>query len=212
MTNKIDMKSKLNEVYSYIANAIEKRGFPPSVREIKDAFGFSSTASVHYYMKKLKEDGLIKSDYMKSRSIELTNDNSPKARDFARIPVVGDIAAGAPILAVEEYNEVYHIPHGLFNSTTSAETFFLRVKGDSMIDVGIYNGDYILIRKQNTAKNGDIVAVLVGDESATVKRLFIKPDNKIVLHPENSTMSDMTYHASYVSIIGLVVGLIRTRI
>ncbi len=210
MTDKSGMENKLNAVYLCIQNAVEKRGFPPTVREIKEELGFNSTASVHYYMTKLKENGLIRSDHMKSRSIELTNDNSPKAKDFIRIPVVGDIAAGTPIFAVEEYDESYHLPKNLFGSSVSEETFILRVQGTSMIDIGMLNGDYILIRKQNYAKNGDIVAVLANNEYATVKR-FYKKDDQIILHPENSNMSDMVYHAQDVIVLGLVVGLIRTR-
>ncbi len=211
MTNKSGMENKLNEVYMCIQRAVEKNGIPPTVREIKESLGFSSTASAHYYIKKLKENGLIRSDHMKSRSIELTNDNAPKPKDFIRVPVVGDIAAGIPKYAVEEYEESYHIPKDLFGNRVSEDTFILRVQGSSMIDVGILNGDYILIRKQNYAKNGDIVAVLTNNDSATVKR-FYQNGSKVTLHPENQAMQDMIFHAQDVIILGLVVGLIRTRI
>lgn len=207
MTKKNELQQKLNDVYAYLSETVEKRGYPPTVREVKDTFGWSSTASVHYYYKKLAENGLIKLDPNKSRSIELMASETPKAKDFVKVPLIGNIAAGQPILAIEEYEDYYSLPKNLFSKT--GKLFMLTVEGSSMIEAGILDGDRIIVRQQNTAENGQIVAALIDGESATVKRFYFEK-GKVRLHPENSTMND--FYPNDIRILGIVIGLIRNDI
>ncbi len=189
---------KINNVFSYIEGYINNYGYPPSVREICRDLSIKSTATCHSYLKKLENSGLIMVGGNKKRAIMLTG---PKA-DCISVPVVGSIAAGAPILAVENLEEYYPLSRDF---ESSAETFMLNVKGDSMKEIGIFNGDKVIIRKQETAENGEIIAALV-DDSATVKRFF-KRDGKFILHPENAAYNDII--VDDVSVLGKVIGLIR---
>ena len=194
--NKTD--EKLNNVFSYVEGYILNYGYPPSVREICRDLSIKSTATCHGYLKRLEEQGLISISGSKKRAIMLTK---PKA-DCISVPLVGSIAAGAPILAVENLEEYYPLSRDF---ESSAETFMLNVRGDSMKEIGIFNGDKVIIRKQETAENGEIIAALV-DDSATVKRFF-KRDGKFILHPENAAYDDII--VDDVSILGKVIGLIR---
>ncbi len=189
---------KINSVFSYVEGYINNYGYPPSVREICRDLSIKSTATCHSYLKKIEESGLITISGNKKRAIMLTK---PKAECFSA-PVVGSIAAGTPILAVENLEEYYPLSRDF---ESSSETFMLNVKGDSMREIGIYNGDKVIIKKQETAENGEIIAALV-DDSATVKRFF-KRDGKFILHPENAAYNDIV--VDDVIVLGKVIGLIR---
>ncbi len=191
-------KQRHLEVYEFIKNFISKNGFPPTVREICSSLGFSSTSTAQYYLKKLESMNLISFGSFKNRAICLKT----QAVETKTVPIVGTVAAGSPILAVENIEEYCALPN-MFNQTD--ETFILKIKGDSMIEAGIYDGDNIVVKKCSSCDNGAIIVALV-DDSATCKRFF-KRDGKIILHPENSSMEDMIFDD--VLILGVVEGLIR---
>lgn len=187
---------KILKVYNFIESYISDNGFAPSVREICSACAIKSTASVYCYIEELVEKGLITKANSKNRAI-----NSAKAKcSFKTVPIVGVVTAGQPILAVENIEGYYPLP-----DEYGQDVFMLSVKGDSMVEAGIFNGDKIIVRKQSTANNGDIV-VAFWDDGATVKR-FYKKDTHFVLHPENSAMDDII--VENVDVLGKVVGLMR---
>lgn len=193
---KIDIK--LDELYVYIQKYIENNGFAPTVRDICSDMQIKSTATAHYYLNKLKERGLVIKPNDKKRAISIKS----KFDAPITVPLIGTVTAGTPILAVENFEGYYPIPQEF---STDSDLFMLKVKGDSMINAGIFDGDKIIVKKQETANNGDIVVCLI-DDSATVKRFFSK-DGKIILHPENDLMEDIILDEAY--ILGLVVGLMR---
>ena len=193
---KID--EKINQVYNYAYEFITNNGFPPSIREICNKCNIKSTATAYSYLEKLKERGMLEKMPQKKRAISLTQKN----KEYKTVPLVGTISAGSPIFAVENLEGYYPIPNDFSSGGTE---FALKVKGDSMINAGIYNDDIIIVSQQNTANNGQIVVALI-DDSATVKR-FYKKKNKIVLHPENDTMKDMIF--DNVLILGVVKELMR---
>lgn len=208
---KKSMEIRINTLYDFIVDYKNKHGFCPSVREMCDELHINSTSTITYYLNRLEKDGKIRRGESKNRAIEVLEDEKQaQEKSFALeiinsyqpIPIIGTITAGMPILAVENYEEVFYMPTGLFRGDN---LFMLTVQGDSMIDAGIMNGDKVVIRRQDTANNGEIVAVLIED-SATIKRFF-KEDGRFRLQPENKTMSPMYFKE--VSIIGKVVGLIR---
>lgn len=190
-------EEKLTAVMDYIRKFSEENGYTPSVREIGQQCGIKSTATVHSYIERLHEKGYLTKTDNKKRSVSIGKSNG------INVPLVGTVTAGSPIFAYENYEDYYTFPVGEF----SGELFMLRVQGTSMIDAGIFNGDKIIVRKQNTAENGEIVVALIEDE-ATVKR-FYRKDGKIVLHPENESLSDMIFEPNEVVILGKVVGLMR---
>lgn len=190
------INDKLNACYEYVKTFIQENGYAPSVRDICKDLNIKSTATAHLYLKKLNENGLIDVKSDKKRAISLNSSY------VSGVPLIGTVAAGQPIFATENYEDYYTLPKD-FN--TSDELFMLTIKGNSMQNVGILNGDKIVVKKQNDANNGDIVVALL-DDSATCKRFF-KKDNKIILHPENEDYSDII--VSDVQILGKVVGLIR---
>lgn len=187
----------LNQIYQFIEEYNLNNGYPPSIREICAKCNIKSTATAHSYLEKLKSQGLIEKKAQKKRTLTLSQSNL-----FKKIPLVGTITAGQPIFAVENLEGYYPLPPE-FNS--GDDLFALKVKGDSMIEAGIYDKDVVIVKKQDTAENGDIVIALI-DDSATVKRFF-KASDKIILHPENSSMSDIILKS--VQILGTVKGLIR---
>ncbi len=191
-------EAKLTMVMDYIRRFSEENGYTPSVREIGQECGIKSTATVHSYLEKLKNRGLLSKTDNKKRSVTLGRSGG------VSIPLIGTVTAGQPVFAYENYEDYYTFPVGEFKGE---ELFMLRVEGTSMIDAGIMNGDKIIVRRQQTANNGEIVVALV-DDSATVKRFF-RRDGQIVLHPENEALSDMIFSDGEVSILGKVVGLIR---
>lgn len=192
---------KLNKVLNFMDGFIQKNGYPPSVREICKELSIKSTATVYYYLEKLESLNLIKKTKSKNRAIEIVNGKKPN-KSVVKIPLVGKITAGSPILAVENIDDNFVFSDDLFKGD---DLFMLEVSGDSMIEAGIYSGDKIVVKKQNTAKNGDIVAALI-ENDATVKR-FYKTDTKIILKPENKKYDNIVLDD--VVILGIIVGLVR---
>lgn len=197
------ISSKQREILEYIKQEILNKGYPPAVREICEAVHLKSTSSVHSHLETLEKNGYIRRDPTKPRAIEIIDDNfNLTRREVVNVPIIGQVAAGQPLLAVENIENYFPIPTEFM---PNAETFMLKVKGDSMINAGIFNGDKILVQKQSDAQNGDIVVVLV-DDSATVKT-FYKEDGHFRLQPENDTMDPIIVNEC--SILGKVFGIMR---
>lgn len=190
------------EILDFIKQEVKKKGYPPSVREIGDAVGLSSSSTVHGHLNKLEEKGFIRRDPTKPRAIELLDDSDSIPLETLSVPVLGKVTAGQPILAVENIEEYFPLPKDFANSD---DVFMLTVRGDSMIEAGILNRDYVIVRKQASANNGDIVVALLEDE-ATVKRFFKEADY-IRLQPENQYMEPII--AKDVQVIGKVIGVLR---
>lgn len=194
---------KQKEILEYIKDEILKRGYPPAVREICEAVRLKSTSSVHSHLETLEKNGYIRRDPTKPRAIEIMDDSFQMVRhEMTSIPIVGCVAAGQPILAQENIEGYFPIPAEL---VPNAETFALKVKGESMINVGILDGDQIFVERCNSARNGDMVVALV-DDSATVKT-FYKEDGHYRLQPENDTMDPII--VDHVEILGKVFGVFR---
>lgn len=200
-------------ILDYIEKQARVNGYPPSVREIGKAVGLKSTATVHGYLAKLEQKGYIKKESQKGRTLKLLKGSSGKSvtdskkdfytgKEMVDVPVIGKITAGAPILAVENVTDTFPIP---IDFVGNAESFMLTVRGESMIEAGILDGDYILVKRQNTANNGEIVVALIEDE-ATVKT-FYKEKDHIRLQPENSTMDPIIVPDC--KILGKVSGVFR---
>lgn len=197
------ISSKQREILEYIKQEILNKGYPPAVREICEAVHLKSTSSVHSHLETLEKNGYIRRDPTKPRAIEIIDDNFNLTRhEVVNVPIIGQVAAGQPLLAVENIENYFPIPTEFM---PNAETFMLKVKGDSMINAGIFNGDKILVQKQSDAQNGDIVVALV-DDSATVKT-FYKEDGHFRLQPENDTMDPIIVNEC--SILGKVFGIMR---
>lgn len=192
------------KVLDYIREHIAAKGFPPSVREIGDAIGLSSSSTVHGHLNRLEEKGYIRRDPTKPRAMEVVGDERP-SRPTWYVPVMGKVAAGLPILAQQNIEDFMPLPQGFVRGTDPAELFFLEVQGDSMILAGILDGDHILVRRQPTARNGEIVVAMVEGE-ATCKR-FYKEQGRFRLKPENPYMDDMWFDE--VEVLGKVVGVVR---
>lgn len=201
-----DLNQKQIDVLNYIKMEINKRGYPPSIREICDALGFKSTSSAHGYLSKLEEKGYIRRDPTKPRAIEILdndfNNNFSHNKNIINVPLIGSVTAGAPILAVENVEDVIPFATDFVNNSNA---FILKVKGKSMIEAGILDDDYVIVAQQSVATNGDIVVALIEDE-ATIKR-FYKESNHIRLQPENSLMEPILVND--VTILGKVIGLYR---
>ncbi len=197
------LTKRQREILTYVLDSMQQRGYPPSVREIGTALGLTSSSTVHSHLAALEKKGFIHRDPSKPRAIEILKDGaSQPPKRVVNVPVLGRIAAGQPILAEENVEDVFPLPKDFVREDTS---FILRVRGDSMIDAGIHDGDYLVIRQQATANNGEIVAAMIGEE-ATVKRFYRERDH-IRLQPENSTMSPII--SRDVTVIGKAVALIR---
>lgn len=197
------ISSKQREILEYIKQEILNKGYPPAVREICEAVHLKSTSSVHSHLETLEKNGYIRRDPTKPRAIEIIDDNfNLTRREVVNVPIIGQVAAGQPLLAVENIENYFPIPTEFM---PNAETFMLKVKVDSMINAGIFNGDKILVQKQSDAQNGDIVVALV-DDSATVKT-FYKEDGHFRLQPENDTMDPIIVNEC--SILGKVFGIMR---
>ncbi len=199
------ISKKQQEIYDFINDELYTRGYPPSVREICTAVNLKSTSTVHGHLQKLQTKGYIKRDPTKPRAIEvMARDSIYKGnKEMVNVPIVGLVTAGQPILAVENIEDTFPLPLDFINNK---ECFMLHIKGSSMIEAGILDGDYVIVEKQNTAVNGDIVVALVDEEEATVKRFF-KEDQRIRLQPENSSMEPI--YRDNVGILGKVSGVIR---
>lgn len=195
---------KQQEILDYIKNEILNRGFPPAVREICEAVHLKSTSSVHSHLESLEKNGYIRRDATKPRAIEIIDDNFNLARrEMVNVPVVGTVAAGQPVLAVQNIENYFPVPAEYM---PNEQTFMLRVKGDSMINAGIFDGDLVIIKKQETASNGDIVVALLND-SATIKT-FYKENGYYRLQPENDAMSPILVRDD-LQILGKVFGVFR---
>lgn len=194
---------KQSEILEYIKSQILNKGYPPSVRDICSAVNLKSTSSVHAHLESLEKNGYIRRDPTKPRTIEIIDDNfNLTRREMVNVPVLEQVAAGEPILAVDNITGYFPIPSEFM---PNEETFILTVKGDSMINIGIYNGDQIVVEKCNTAENGEIIVALI-DDSATVKR-FYKENGHIRLQPENDFMDPIIVDDCM--ILGKVIGLMR---
>jgi len=197
------LTDRQREILDYIKREIREKGYPPSVREIGEAIGLSSSSTVHGHLERLESKGLIRRDPTKPRAIEvLEEDRFAPAKRVINIPLVGRVTAGQPVLAVENIEDTIPLP---WDFVRDENTFLLTVKGDSMIEAGILDGDLVLVRRQPTASNGDIVVALLEDE-ATIKR-FHREKNYIRLQPENRHMAPII--ARDVVILGKVIGLYR---
>ena len=196
---------KQQEILEYIKETILKKGYPPAVREICEAVNLKSTSSVHSHLETLERNGYIRRDPTKPRTIEIIEDCFNLARrEVVNVPLLGTVAAGMPLLAQENIENYFPIPTEML---PDKEVFMLRVKGDSMIEAGIFNGDLIFVEKTVTAENGEIVVALL-DDSATVKR-FYKENGHYRLQPENSSMDPII--VDEVQILGKVFGLFRMK-
>lgn len=194
---------KQREILEYIKETILKKGYPPAVREICEAVRLKSTSSVHSHLEQLEKNGYIRRDPTKPRTIEIIDDTFNLARrEVVNVPLLGTVAAGAPILAQQNIENYFPIPVEML---PNKEIFMLNVKGDSMIDAGIFNGDRVIVEQTNTARNGEIVVALVED-SATVKT-FYKEKGHIRLQPQNTSMEPIILDD--VKILGKVIGLFR---
>ena len=198
------ISSKQREILEYIKSEILSRGYPPAVREICEAVNLKSTSSVHSHLETLEKNGFIRRDPTKPRAIEICDDNFQMVRtETASLPVIGTVAAGTPILAEENIDSYFPVPAEIIPN--GEPSFVLKVKGDSMINVGIFNGDQIFVQQCSTAKNGDTVVALV-DDSATVKT-FYKEKDHIRLQPENDDMEPII--VDNCQILGKVFGVFR---
>lgn len=204
------MKERQRQILQFIYDNVEARGYPPTVREICDAVGLVSTSTVHGHLARLEEKGYLFKDSSKPRALEITD----KGRELLGIktdkgiPMVGTVTAGQPITAVEDIEGYFPMPPML--AQTNGENYFmLKIRGESMINAGIYNGDYVIVRQQPNADNGEIVIAMTEDNEATCKR-FYREDGHFRLQPENDTMAPIILDS--VQILGKVVSLYRDNI
>jgi len=198
------LTDRQQQILDYIKEQIRQKGYPPSVREIGESVGLSSSSTVHGHLARLEEKGFIRRDPTKPRAIEIMEGDFYLTKHRSvNVPLVGRVTAGAPILAVENLEDSFPLPYELVRNE---DVFMLAVRGESMIEAGILDGDYVIVRRQSDARNGEIVVALVGDEEATVKRFFREKDH-IRLQPENQYMEPIIAHD--VSILGKVVALFR---
>jgi len=203
MSKSKSLSDKQKCVLQYIRKEIEIKGYPPSVREICEAVNLRSPSTVHGHLDRLEKKGLIRRDPTKPRAIEvLVDDKSMPKREFVNVPIIGKVTAGEPILALENIEDTFPVPVDFLDNS---DVFMLIIKGDSMIGAGIFNGDYVLVRQQNHAINGDIVVALLEDE-ATVKT-FYKENNVIRLQPQNPYMNPII--VTDVKILGKIIGVFR---
>ncbi len=200
-----NLGKRQKEIYEFIKLYFDKHSIPPTVREIAEAVSLKSTSTVHLHLKELQKHGLISMEPMKQRSITIMR---PEGSRGVLTHLIGEVAAGVPILAYDNIQETFTLPSSLLHGANETEVFMLKVEGESMIDVGILNGDLIVVHNAIGSENGDIVVARVGGDTATVKRVYYEKDG-VRLQPENSSMDPI--YASYddVEIIGKVIGLIR---
>jgi len=208
VTDRHDLTDRQRQILDLIGATVRERGYPPSVREIGEAVGLSSPSTVHSHLSALERTGYLRRDPSKPRAIEVIDDGVPETSvhraPVRDVPLVGRIAAGSPILAEEDIQEIYPLPSELVGNDP---VFMLDVRGDSMIDAGIFDGDYVVIRRQSVADDGQLVAALVSEEEATVKRLHRK-DGRVILEAENPAYAPMVFTEG-VEILGVVVAVLR---
>jgi repressor LexA len=205
------LTGRQQEIWKFLTDYVDEHGYPPTVREIGQAVGLASPSTVHAHLANLERAGLIKRDPTKPRALELRRDPRPdpaRALDVHRLPLVGEIAAGGPLLADQNVEDYVAVPEPL---ARGGEEFLLRVKGDSMVKAGILDGDLVVVRREQTARDGEIVVALAGQDEladeATVKRFF-KEDGRIRLQPENDALEPI--YADHVQILGVVTGVFRS--
>ena len=198
-----ELKGRRREMYDFILKSMREEGYPPTMREIADALGYKSPSTVLHHLRKLEAMGYIERASDRNRALRPTQEHRPPEQRTRLVPLVGRVAAGVPLLATENLEGYLALPEDLF---TGPELFMLRVQGDSMIDAGIFDHDYVIVNQQETADDGEIVVALLEDE-ATVKRLFRWP-GFIELRPENPTMEPI--RATDVAVLGKVVGVVRS--
>jgi repressor LexA len=197
-------------ILDYLRGFVEEHGYPPTVREIGEAVGLRSPSTVHAHLAQLERAGLLRRDPTKPRALELTDRRrvaEESQPDVHRLPLVGEIAAGGPLLAEQNIEEYLAVPEPL---SRGGEEFLLRVRGDSMVDAGILDGDYVVVQRRQDAENGDIVVALAGEDEladeATVKRFF-RENGRIRLQPENESLQPI--YADHVQVLGKVIGVFR---
>lgn len=193
-------------ILEFIKNEVKDKGYPPSVREIGEAVGLASSSTVHGHLERLEKKGMIRRDPTKPRAIEILSEDvasSHFALSVARVPLIGKVTAGVPITATENIEDYFPLPSHYVGDNN---VFMLSVIGDSMIDAGIHDGDYVIVKQQQTADNGDIVVAMTEDDEATVKR-FYKERDHIRLQPENPALEPI--RLKHVTILGRVIGLFR---
>lgn len=201
------ISKRQQDILDFIKQEVKQKGYPPSVREIGLAVGLASSSTVHGHLERLEAKGFIRRDPTKPRAIEILESEEeslvPRAK-VINVPLIGKVTAGHPITAIENVEEYFPLPENL--AGYDQQVFMLEIVGESMIEAGIYDGDYVIVRQQNTAFNGDIVVAMTDEDEATVKRFF-KERNHIRLQPENSSMEPIIL--DNVSILGKVIGLYR---
>jgi repressor LexA len=197
------LTKKQRQILDYVESFVESYGYSPSYEEIAGAFGYSSLATVHEHLSNLEQKGFLRKNYNKSRSLEVVR--ADLHAPAVELPLLGTVAAGLPLEAVQE-EETITVPHDMVRR---GNNYVLRVKGDSMIDEQIRDGDYIIVNSRQTAENGEMVVALVEGESATVKKFYAERDGRVRLQPANPTMQPMYFPAADVQIQGIVVGVIR---
>lgn len=201
------LSKRQQDILEFIKDEVRKKGYPPSVREIGEAVGLASSSTVHGHLERLESKGLIRRDPTKPRAIEILSGEDtaqiPSAQ-VINVPVVGKVTAGLPITAIENVEEYFPLPERL--APSDENIFMLEIMGDSMIDAGILDGDYVIVRQQSTANNGDIVVAMTEDDEATVKRFF-KEKDYFRLQPENPTLAPIILRN--VTILGKVIGVFR---
>ncbi len=197
----ISLKQK--QILDVIQSAIKAKGYPPSVREIGEAVGLKSPSTVHMHLNKLEQLGAIRRESEKNRAIDVVGSSSLRNAPMTMVPLVGRVTAGQPILATENIEDSYPFPADLVGQE---DVFMLKVDGESMIQAGIFDGDYLIVRDQDSARNGDIVVALVDGEEATVKRFFHEKD-RVRLQPENDRMDPI--YSRDVAVLGKVIGVYR---
>jgi repressor LexA len=203
------LTGKRKEILEFIESMISDRGYPPSVREICEAVGLTSTSTVHSHLATLQRHGLLRRDATKPRAIEMRVDvssgSTAERRPVRHVPLVGDVAAGTDVLAHQNVEEMLPLPEDF---TGDGELFMLRVRGESMIDAGIFTGDYVVVRRQPDANNGEMVVAGIPGDEATVK-YYKRNGNTITLTPANETMSPMQFSPNDVEVFGKVVTVVR---
>ncbi len=203
------LTKRQQEIWEFLVGYVDEHGYPPTVREIGEHVGLASPSTVHAHLANLERAGLIKRDPTKPRALELSGRRQPEpATNVRALPLLGQIAAGGPLLAEQNVDAYLSVPEPL---SRGGEEFLLRVRGDSMVDAGILEGDFVVVRRQQDARDGDIVVALVGEDEwadeATVKRFF-RESGRIRLQPENQAYEPI--YAAHVQILGKVIGVFRT--
>ena len=198
------VSKRQEDILEFIKEEVRTKGYPPSVREIGEAVGLASSSTVHGHLNRLESKGLIRRDPTKPRAIEILDQDNISKQGVMHVPLVGKVTAGLPITAIENIEEYFPIPD--YYGTSDDHIFMLEIMGESMIEAGILDGDYVIVKQQATANNGDVIVAMTEENEATVKR-FYKEDGFFRLQPENSSMEPIIVES--VSVLGKVIGLYR---